>query len=356
MPVIDALHDAPDFGIAPAAHLLAALAPEYPARSVFLAVIDPGVGGKRDAIVVEADGRRFVGPDNGLFSLVWHRGRQRRCWSIRWRPERLTSSFHGRDLFAPVAAALATKVLRRWLQPKRRPDVLLDDRDLARVIYIDHYGNACTGLRYHRRSWRLRARGRSLAHACTFEEAEGPFWYENSMGLIEIAAPKTSAARALRLKVGSPVAWQTIYTIGHGARSTAALIELLKEAGIETLVDVRAFPSSKRHPHFSREPLEAALRDAGVAYDWQGKALGGYRKVPYVQHMKTGRFCDAAAALAARAGRPCILCAETNPDDCHRLHIADWLARRGHRVIHLLAPGRPREHALNPQEELWRED
>jgi S-adenosylmethionine hydrolase len=64
VPVIDALHDAPDFGVEPAAHLLFALSTEYPRGSVFLAVIDPGVGGRRDAVVVKADGRSFVGPDN----------------------------------------------------------------------------------------------------------------------------------------------------------------------------------------------------------------------------------------------------------------------------------------------------
>ena len=145
----------------------------------------------------------------------------------------------------------------------------------------------------------------------------------------------------------------TIYTVGHGARSTGALISILKEAAIEILIDVRAFPTSKRHPQFSREPLAAALLGCGITYDWQGKALGGYRKVPYRQHMKTDRFLEAAAALAARAERSCIMCAETDPDDCHRSHIADWLAARGHRVIHLLAQGRSREHALHPQEDLW---
>ena len=207
--MIDALHDAPDFGIEPAAHLLGALSSEYPRDSVFLAVVDPGVGGKRDAIVIEADGQRFVGPDNGLLSLPWTRARQRRCWRIRWRPERLTASFHGRDLFAPVAAALATRrVPRGWLAKKNRPDAILPDQDLASIIYIDHYGNAVTGLRSSRKSGRMRAAGRTLAHAATFEEARGPFWYQNSMGLVEIAAPRASAAKLLRLKVGSPVAWR----------------------------------------------------------------------------------------------------------------------------------------------------
>lgn len=205
--VIDALHDAPDFGIEPAAHLLFSLASEYPAGSVFLAVVDPGVGGRRDAVVVQADGRRFVGPDNGLFSVVWAQSRSPKCWRIGWRPARLTSSFHGRDLFAPVAAALATRVPRGWLVRKAAPDVLLRGDELPRVIYIDHYGNAVTGLRRFKKGWRLRVGGRTLDYARTFEAARGPFWYENSMGLVEIAAPRGSAARRLRLRIGSPVAW-----------------------------------------------------------------------------------------------------------------------------------------------------
>ncbi len=209
MPVIDALHDAPNFGIEAAAHLLFAVAGEFPSSSVFLAVVDPGVGGRRDAIVVEADGRRFVGPDNGLLSLVWQRARRRKCFRIAWRPARLTSSFHGRDLFAPVAAALATKLPRGWLFSKAHPEILLRDGELARVIYIDHYGNAFTGLRKFRKSWRLRAGGRTLSYARTFEDASGPFWYENSMRLAEIAAPRGSAAKLLRLRIGSRVSWLT---------------------------------------------------------------------------------------------------------------------------------------------------
>ena len=121
------------------------------------------------------------------------------------------------------------------------------------------------------------------------------------------------------------------------------------------MIDVRAFPVSRRNPQFSREPVAATLAEAGIGYEWQGKALGGYRKVPYQEHMKTPAFREAAAALAERGDAVCIMCAESNPEDCHRRHIADWLAARGQRVVHLLAPGRTREHALNPQEELWRD-
>jgi uncharacterized protein (DUF488 family) len=125
---------------------------------------------------------------------------------------------------------------------------------------------------------------------------------------------------------------------------------------VRTLIDVRAFPVSRRHPQFSREPLVATLDEAGIRYEWHGKALGGYRNVPYQQHMKTPAFRAAAAALEARTDAVCVMCAESNPDDCHRRHIADWLAARGERVVHLLAPGRAREHVVNPQEELWRDD
>ena len=125
---------------------------------------------------------------------------------------------------------------------------------------------------------------------------------------------------------------------------------------MRTLIDVRAFPVSRRNPQFSREPLSAALAEACIGYEWQGKALGGYRKVPYQEHMKTPAFREAAAALAVRTEAVCVMCAESNPEECHRRHIADWLAARGHRVVHLLAPGRSREHLRSPQEELWQDD
>jgi S-adenosylmethionine hydrolase len=208
--VIDALHDVPAFGVEPAAHLLAALAHSFPRGSVFLAVVDPGVGGPRDAIVVQADGRRFVGPDNGLLSLVWQRAARRTCWRVVWLPARLSTSFHGRDLFAPVAAALANgRVPRGWLARQPAPKVMLDAGDLARVIYVDHYGNAMTGLRAAgvAQTARLQVGRRRLARSATFCDtpAGAAFWYENSLGLVEIAANRASAASKLRLRAGTPV-------------------------------------------------------------------------------------------------------------------------------------------------------
>ena len=210
-PVVDGLNDAPAFGVEPAAHLLAGLAPHYARGSVFLSVVDPGVGGPREAIVVEADGRSFVGPDNGLLSVVWQRATRRRCRRVVWRPAEISSSFHGRDLFAPVAGSLARgRVPASWLSPMRAPSVLLDPADLAQVIYLDHYGNAMTGLRAAgiTPEARLRAGRRTLPRAGTFGDVRrgAAFWYTNSLGLAEIAVNQGSAARKLGLRVGSPVA------------------------------------------------------------------------------------------------------------------------------------------------------
>jgi S-adenosylmethionine hydrolase len=213
--VIDALHDAPAFDIEAAAQLLAALAPHYPRGSVFCAVVDPGVGGAREAIVVRVDGRTFVGPDNGLLSVLWARGRRRSCRRIVWRPADLSASFHGRDLFAPVAAAIAVRRLPRgWTVACREPRVLLPAGERAAVIYIDHYGNAMTGLRAApprpgARAPRLRVGRLRLGFARIFEAAapRAAFWTVNSLGLVEIAANRTSAAKRLGLRVGHRVAW-----------------------------------------------------------------------------------------------------------------------------------------------------
>ena len=132
--------------------------------------------------------------------------------------------------------------------------------------------------------------------------------------------------------------------MGHGARSAVAFVFLLQESRITTLVDVRAYPVSRRHPQFSRDALSATLAAAGIRYDWQGKALGGMRKGSYIAHMETPLFVEAAHALIG-SERLCIMCAETDPAACHRSHISDWLVAHGERVLHLLRPGEAIEHA-----------
>jgi S-adenosylmethionine hydrolase len=105
--VIDLLHHVPNHDIRAGAYLLPAYAAEFPEETVFICVVDPGVGSRRAPVMLRAFGQWFVGPDNGLFQLLARRDVDHQAYIIDWRPERLSHSFHGRDLFAPVAAMLA---------------------------------------------------------------------------------------------------------------------------------------------------------------------------------------------------------------------------------------------------------
>ena len=211
VPVIELFADAPAGRPKPSAYLLAAYGVWFPRGTVFLAVIDPGVGGVRAPIIVEAAGRWYVGPDNGLFELLLRRAEDAQTWEILWRPQTLSASFHGRDLFAPVAGRLA-----RGEHPTHEPRVPEIGRhhdwpdDLCEIVYVDRYGNAMTGLRGDllQREARLAVSGRVLKHARTFSDvpAGEAFWYENSNGLAEIAVNGGRATDALQLVIGSPVA------------------------------------------------------------------------------------------------------------------------------------------------------
>ena len=209
--VIDLLHEAPDFNVQAGAHLLAALASQMPPGSVTMAVVDPGVGTARSPVVVDIDGRYFVGPDNGLMSVLTARAKRVVAWKITWEPMELSASFHGRDLFAPVAAALARgESPAVKAQPVEALEVDFGPADVAQIIYIDHYGNAMTGLRAADVSTQKRfvVRGHELAYRRVFGEAarEEIFWYANSLGLVEIAANPASAAGLLGLAIGDAVA------------------------------------------------------------------------------------------------------------------------------------------------------
>ena len=211
--VIDLFTNLPAFEIQAAAYLLAAYIHEFPAGSVFLCVVDPGVGSDRRAAIVKADGRWFVGPDNGLFNVILQRAEQVEWWDIQWRPEHLSRSFHGRDLFAPVAARLARGETVEGLSvtPAAR---LLEGwpPELSKIVYVDHYGNLMTGIRLASVEEHsiLEAGNQSVHYAITFSSVEPgqAFWYGNANGLIEIAVNQGRADKVLGLQVGDRVHFQ----------------------------------------------------------------------------------------------------------------------------------------------------
>ncbi|MEZ5542507.1 MAG: SAM-dependent chlorinase/fluorinase [Pseudomonadota bacterium] len=208
IPVISLFADLAAFDIQGAAYLLPAYTRDFAPGTVFLCVVDPGVGSPRPGVVLSADGRWFVGPNEGLFAILARRAGQVDCWQLADVAD-ASASFHARDVFAPAAARIArgggvtgTAVAVETLAQPDWPD------ELYRVLYIDRYGNAITGVRaaHVPDDAQLRLGDRLLARARTFADvAPGtPFWYCNANGLVEIAVNRGSAAHELGLRVGTP--------------------------------------------------------------------------------------------------------------------------------------------------------
>jgi len=144
----------------------------------------------------------------------------------------------------------------------------------------------------------------------------------------------------------------TLFTIGHSTRSLDELIDALQAHSIETLVDIRSFPMSRRLPHFNRESLEKALPAAGIKYVWM-KDLGGRRKKSledspnvalrnesfrnYADYMLSPEFERAITDLIklGEQSRTAYMCAERVYFRCHRMLVSDWLVARGHEVLHI---------------------
>jgi len=155
----------------------------------------------------------------------------------------------------------------------------------------------------------------------------------------------------------------TLCTIGHSTRTIEELIEALRAHEIQTLVDIRAFPMSRRLPQFNREALEKSLPAAGIQYVWM-KALGGYRKKilqesphialrnqsfrNYADYTLTPEFEQAIAELLglAEKSRTASMCAERMYFQCHRMIVSDWLVAHGHEVKHIDGAGPVKAHAL----------
>lgn len=158
----------------------------------------------------------------------------------------------------------------------------------------------------------------------------------------------------------------TLYTIGHSTRTLDALLSALTAHAIRTLADIRAFPMSRRLPHFNRESLETELPKHGIRYVWM-KDLGGYRKKTredsphsalrnesfrnYADHTLTPEFERAMRDLLrlAEQSRTAYMCAERVYFHCHRMIVSDWLVAHGHEVLHIDAEGPARPHQLTSE-------
>jgi uncharacterized protein (DUF488 family) len=157
-----------------------------------------------------------------------------------------------------------------------------------------------------------------------------------------------------------------IYTIGHSTRTLEEFLQILRSFDIEKLIDIRAFPSSKRYPHFGKEMLCRELSGAGIGYLWLGNLLGGYRRKGiknspniaikstgfrnYADYMFSHEFKGSINFLLkeARLKKVAIMCAERLYFRCHRWLISDYLLFKGAKVLHIIEERRFSVHKLHP--------
>lgn len=230
--IVNITHEIPSFSTLDAAYAIAQSAPYFPAKSIHVVVVDPGVGSSRRAIVVEAKDRLFIGPDNGVFTLVLEGDENavvREITAAKFCLQTPSTTFHGRDIFAPVAAYLASgrfepqecgpKILTPVLLPQLIASQATDGHWSGLILSVDRFGNLITNLRSTQLESSLEAgafalqlgphRVTKLCH--TFSEATGtePFLYFGSSGYIEIGINQGSAAAVLGGQVGQSISLET---------------------------------------------------------------------------------------------------------------------------------------------------
>jgi S-adenosyl-L-methionine hydrolase (adenosine-forming) len=217
--LIDVTHEIPRHDLLCGSITLERAVDGFLPRTIHLAVIDPGVGTDRRILVAELKGQLIVCPDNGLITWAWHRLGPGKAYELTWRPDGpISSTFHGRDIMAPAAGLLAGGTpIREIARPIDDP-ILLDVSPaavadpVARVIHIDHFGNATTNVGHEalqsfaNKVIRVHNRTVGKLRRTYWDVAPGkPLALVGSSGLLEIAVRDGSAAEQLKLRVGDLV-------------------------------------------------------------------------------------------------------------------------------------------------------
>ena len=210
--IVDITHEIPAQDVAAGAFTLLAAYDTFPKGTIHVAVVDPGVGSARRPIVVRAADHLFVGPDNGLFTHIYDRTPGLEAFHItasEYFRQPVSTTFHGRDIFSPVAAALSNGVKPSSFGPRISDPVRLPNPNTPAIIHIDHFGNLITNItRDQFKGTKLAIDDRVISSFRKFfGEAPGdePFLIWGSAGLLEIAVNGGSAAQALGVKRGDEV-------------------------------------------------------------------------------------------------------------------------------------------------------
>ena len=228
--IVDITHEVPPQDIESGAFTLFAAHGAFPSGTIFVAVVDPGVGSERRPVIVSRAGQFFVGPDNGLFSYLYESGSHQtvHVTNEEYFRHPVSPTFHGRDVFAPVAAHLSAgvdaklfgSVIRDEVRlPIAQPKKLKDNAWAARIIHIDRFGNCVTNIardllsEENEKNAKLKVKGKTITSLRNFFAEEGAkgklFAVWGSAGFLEIAALNRSAAKKLKLKRGDPVRLET---------------------------------------------------------------------------------------------------------------------------------------------------
>lgn len=210
--ILDLAHDIPPGDIPHGAWVVATSTTEFPHGSIHVVVVDPGVGGARRGVIVRARGRWYIGPDNGVFAYVAERSSE--AYAIeneRFRAEHVSRTFHGRDVFAPTAAAIASGEDPATAGPRVELAGQLPwgprERATGRIVHVDRFGNLITDLPEAEAGRSVVAAGLTLPIAGTYEDvAPGELLaYIGSAGTVEIAVRNGRADKRLQLVRGSLV-------------------------------------------------------------------------------------------------------------------------------------------------------
>jgi S-adenosyl-L-methionine hydrolase (adenosine-forming) len=210
--IVDISHEVRPFAIEQGAYLIAQSFPYFPKNAVHVVVVDPGVGSSRRAIVIEAAGQYFVGPDNGVFSMVMarERHRARAISNEKYFHHPVSRTFHGRDVFAPAAAHIASGVSAARIGRLISDPVSLD-LSRPRVLHIDRFGNIVTSLRaqdFGARPRFVQIKSTRVTSAAVHYSEFDPgalFTIEGSSGYIEISMNQGSAAERVGCHAGDDV-------------------------------------------------------------------------------------------------------------------------------------------------------
>ena len=210
--IVDLAHDIPAGDVVHAAWVVATSTLEFPPGSIHVVVVDPGVGGARRDVIVRARQRWYVGPDNGVFAYLADRSSE--AYAIeneRFRAEHVSRTFHGRDVFAWTAAAIAWGEDPATAGPKVELVGRLPwgrrDRAVGRVVHIDRFGNLITDLPEAEAGPAVRVGGMTLPIVGTYEDVERGelLAYIGSAGTVEIAVRDGNAGKRLALARGTSV-------------------------------------------------------------------------------------------------------------------------------------------------------